>query len=108
AELALTSDLVIACESASFGLPEVRRGLIAGAGGASRISDQLPRKVGLGLLLTGDSISATDALRWGLINEVVADGPDNPALAAALAWAERITVNAPFATPASKRSGYTA
>jgi len=108
AELALTSDLVIACESASFGLPEVRRGLIAGAGGAFRIIDQLPRKVGLGLLLTGDSISATDALRWGLINEVVADGPDNPALAAALAWAERITVNAPLAIQASKRIAYAA
>jgi crotonobetainyl-CoA hydratase len=108
AELALASDLVIACESASFGLPEVKRGLIAGAGGAFRIAEQLPRKVGLGLLFTGESISAADALRWGLINQVVPDGPNNPALAAALAWAHRITVNAPLAIQASKRIAYAA
>lgn len=102
-ELALASDLVVAREGASFGLPEVKRGLIAGAGGAFRIIDQLPRKIGLGLLFTGEPISAAEALRWGLINEVVPDGPGNPALDAALALAERITVNAPLAVQASKR-----
>jgi crotonobetainyl-CoA hydratase len=106
AELALASDLVVARESASFGLPEVKRGLIAGAGGAFRIIDQLPRKVGLRLLFTGEPITAAEALRWGLINEVVADGPDNPALGAALALAERITVNAPLAVRAGKRVAY--
>jgi len=105
-ELALASDLIVACESASFGLPEVKRGLIAGAGGAFRIVEQLPPKVGLGLLFTGEPISATEALRWGLINEVVPDGPGNPALDAALAWAERITVNAPLAVQASKQIAY--
>jgi crotonobetainyl-CoA hydratase len=102
-ELALASDLVVACAGASFGLPEVKRGLIAGAGGAFRIIDQLPRKVGLGLLLTGEPIGAADALRWGLINDVVPDGPGNPALHAALTLAERIAVNAPLAVQASKR-----
>ncbi|AEF37837.1 enoyl-CoA hydratase EchA1_1 [Mycolicibacter sinensis] len=107
-ELALASDLVIACESASFGLPEVKRGLIAGAGGAFRVIEQMPRKVGLGLLFTGEPISAAKAMQWGLINEVVPDGPGNPALAAALVWAERITVNAPLAVQASKQIAYAA
>lgn len=99
-EIALASDLVVAAESAQFGLPEVKRGLIAGAGGVFRIVQQLPRKVGLELLLTGDPISAADAARWGLINQVV---PDGTVLEAALALAERITVNAPLSVQASKR-----
>lgn len=105
-ELALASDLVVACQSASFGLPEVKRGLIAGAGGAFRIIEQLPRKVGAELLFTGEPMSAADALKWGLINKVVPDGPGNPALQGAIELAERITVNAPLAVQASKRVAY--
>lgn len=99
-ELALASDLVVARESARFGLPEVKRGLIAAAGGVFRIVDQLPRKVAMQLLFTGEPISADEALRWGLINEVVPDGTE---LDAALALAARITCNAPLAVQASKR-----
>ncbi|MBY0443567.1 MAG: crotonase/enoyl-CoA hydratase family protein [Mycobacteriaceae bacterium] len=99
-ELALASDLVVAEENAQFGLPEVKRGLIAGAGGVFRIVEQLPRKIGLELLFTGEPISAVDAARWGLINQVV---PDGTALQAALALAARITVNAPLSVQASKR-----
>lgn len=99
-ELALASDLVVAVESAKFGLPEVKRGLIAAAGGVFRIVEQLPRKVAMELLVTGEPITAAEALRWGLINQVV---PDGQALDAALALAERITVNAPLAVQASKR-----
>ncbi|WP_445271328.1 enoyl-CoA hydratase-related protein, partial [Streptomyces sp. DSM 41634] len=73
-ELALASDLVVAGETASFGLPEVKRGLIAGAGGVFRIIEQLPRKVALELVFTGEPIAADEALRWGLINQVVPDG----------------------------------
>jgi crotonobetainyl-CoA hydratase len=99
-ELALASDLVVAQSSAQFGLPEVKRGLIAAAGGVFRIVDQLPRKIAMQLLVTGEPISAEEAARWGLINEVV---PDGTVLDAALALAERITVNAPLAVQASKR-----
>ncbi len=99
-ELALASDLVVAEERATFGLPEVKRGLIAAAGGVFRIVDHLPRKVAMELLFTGEPMSATDAHRWGLINQVVADGT---AVDAALALAERITANAPLAVSASKR-----
>ena len=100
-ELALASDLVVAQASATFGLPEVKRGLIAAAGGVFRIVDQLPRKIAMRLLVTGDPITADEALRWGLINEIVTDG--NSVLDAAIALAERITVNAPLAVQASKR-----
>lgn len=99
-ELALASDLVVAEERAKFGLPEVKRGLIAAAGGVFRIVDHLPRKVAMELLLTGEPMSSADALKWGLINQVV---PDGTAVDAALALAERITVNAPLAVWASKR-----
>ncbi|WP_238963378.1 crotonase/enoyl-CoA hydratase family protein [Mycobacterium paraintracellulare] len=102
-ELALASDLVIACENASFGLPEVKRGLIAGAGGVFRIVEQLPRKVALELVLTGEPMSAAEALRWGLINQVV---PNGTVVEAALALAERITCNAPLSVQASKRVAY--
>ncbi|MGI9126449.1 MAG: crotonase/enoyl-CoA hydratase family protein [Mycobacterium sp.] len=99
-EIALASDLVVAQSSAQFGLPEVKRGLVAAAGGMFRIVDQLPRKVAMQLLVTGDPIGAEEAARWGLINQVVRDGT---VLDAALALADRITVNAPLAVQASKR-----
>ena len=102
-ELALASDLVVAHELAQFGLPEVKRGLIAAAGGVFRIVHQLPRKVAMELLLTGEPIAASDALDWGLINQVVTEGS---VLDAALALAARVTVNAPLSVQASKRIAY--
>lgn len=99
-ELALASDLVVAAQSAMFGLPEVKRGLVAAAGGVFRIVEQLPRKVAMQLVFTGEPITADQALQWGLINQVVADGT---VVDAALALAQRITVNAPLAVQASKR-----
>ncbi|WP_073879236.1 crotonase/enoyl-CoA hydratase family protein [Mycobacterium paraffinicum] len=102
-ELALASDLVVADERARFGLPEVKRGLIAAAGGVFRIVQQLPRKVAMELLLTGEPITAADALEWGLINQVVKEGT---VLEAALALAARVTVNAPLSVQASKRIAY--
>jgi len=99
-ELALASDLVVAEERTTFGLPEVKRGLIAAAGGVFRIVEQLPRKVAMELVFTGEPMSSADALKWGLVNQVV---PDGTVVDAALALAERITVNAPLAVWASKR-----
>ncbi|WP_083213373.1 crotonase/enoyl-CoA hydratase family protein [Mycobacterium malmoense] len=102
-ELALASDLVVADKRAKFGLPEVKRGLIAAAGGVFRIVQQLPRKVAMELLLTGEPITAADALEWGLINRVVREGT---VLEAALELAARVTVNAPLSVQASKRIAY--
>jgi crotonobetainyl-CoA hydratase len=99
-ELTLASDLVVAGERARFGLPEVKRGLIAAVGGVFRVVEHLPRKVTMELLFTGEPMSSADALKWGLINQVV---PDGTAVDAALALAERITVNAPLAVWASER-----
>ncbi|WP_250283635.1 MULTISPECIES: crotonase/enoyl-CoA hydratase family protein [unclassified Frankia] len=102
-ELALSCDLVVAVETATIGLPEVKRGLVAGAGGAFRLIRQLPHRVALELLLTGEPMSATDALRWGLINRVV---PAGGALDAAMGLAAQIAANAPLAVQASKRIAY--
>ncbi|MFD4562564.1 crotonase/enoyl-CoA hydratase family protein [Streptomyces sp. NPDC058469] len=99
-ELALASDLVVAADTASFGLPEVKRGLVAGAGGAFRLAAQLPQRVGLEMLLTGDPISAQRALELHLVNRVV---PAADVLEAAVELAGRIAANAPLSVQATKR-----
>jgi enoyl-CoA hydratase len=93
-ELVLCCDMVVASSSASFGLPEVKRGLMPDFGGAFRISRYLPLNIARELLLTGDSMSAERAERLGFVNAITAPGQ---ALAGALALAERICVNAPLA-----------
>ncbi|MEV4449897.1 enoyl-CoA-hydratase DpgD [Streptomyces mirabilis] len=70
-ELALACDLIIASDRAVFGLPEVRLGLVPGAGGVFRLSRQLPLKAAMGYLLTGRRMDAATALGFGLVNEVV-------------------------------------
>lgn len=99
-EIALAADLIVAAENAVFGLPEVQRGLVAGAGGAFRITQQLPQRIGLEMLMTGDPISAERALELNLVNRVT---PAGGALDAALELAERIASNAPLSVQASKR-----
>lgn len=99
-ELALASDLVVAAESATFGLPEVRRGLVAAAGGLLRIQHQITPKRAMELALVGRPIDAATALEWGLVNRVV---PDAELSAAATELAERVAANAPYAVRQSKR-----
>jgi crotonobetainyl-CoA hydratase len=99
-ELVLASDLAVAVESATFGLPEVTRGLFAAAGGVFRSPEQIPRKIAMEMAFTGESIDAARALSLGLVNRVV---PDGTALEAALDLAEKICDNAPLAVQASKR-----
>ncbi|MGY2085297.1 crotonase/enoyl-CoA hydratase family protein [Blastococcus sp. SYSU DS0539] len=100
-EIALACDLVVAAETAVFGLPEVKRGLLAAAGGVVRLQRQLPLKRALELALTGDPVDAATALEWGLVNRVVA--PEE-VLDAALALAERIAANAPLSVRHTKRT----
>lgn len=102
-EIVLTADLVVAAQSASFGLPEVKRGLLAGAGGVFRLPQQIPRRLAMEMILTGDPITADRALDYRLINRVV---PDDHLLDAALELADRIAVNAPLSVQASKRVAY--
>ncbi len=99
-ELALASDLVVAVDTAQFGLPEVKRGIIAAAGGAFRLVNQLPDKIAMEILLTGEPISAQRALELGFANRVV---PAERLMEAALEIANLIAANAPLAVQASKR-----
>lgn len=99
-EIALASDLVVAADHATFGLPEVKRGLVAGAGGTFRLVEQLPKKIAMELLLTGRPVDAERALALGLVNRVV---PLSELIDAAMALAEEIAENAPLSVQASKR-----
>jgi enoyl-CoA hydratase/carnithine racemase len=100
-ELAMSCDIVVAADDARFGLPEPRVGFTASDGGIHRIVRQLPLKVAMGLLLTGRQITADEAHRWGLVNEVV---PAAGLLDAASAWAESILECAPLSVRASKEA----
>src|SRR5882762_4610705 len=73
-EIALACDIIIAAESARFGLPEPRVGLMAAAGGVHRLPRHIPLKIAMGLMLTAKHVTAQEAHRWGLVNEVVALG----------------------------------
>jgi enoyl-CoA hydratase len=99
-EIALACDLIVAGEGAFFGLPEVRRGLLAGGGGLLR----LPKKAGLPKAtewaLTGDRVSAAEAHAAGVVNRLV---PDGQALTAALQLANQIAANGPLAVQGTKR-----
>jgi enoyl-CoA hydratase len=102
-ELLLACDLVVAGASARFGVPEVKRGLVAGAGGALLLAQRVPRALALEMLLTGDPVDAARAAEIGLVNRVVADGQ---AAAAAIELAERIASNGPLALIATKQIAY--
>ncbi len=93
-ELALACDLVLAAESAQFGLPEVRRGLMPAAGGAVRLPRLIPRNIAIEMLITGEPMTAATAVHWGLVNRITADGQ---VVEEALVLARRIAANAPMA-----------
>jgi enoyl-CoA hydratase len=99
-ELALACDLRVADDDARLGVPEVKLGVLPGAGGTARLPRLLPKAVAKHLLLTGEPLGAADALRLGLVNEVVAAGG---ALEAALALAARLAALPPLALAAAKR-----
>jgi enoyl-CoA hydratase/carnithine racemase len=93
-ELLLSCDLAVAAETANFGLPEVKRSLVAGAGGVFRLPRAVPRAVALEMIATGDPIPASRAFQVGLISACV---PASEVMAQALTLARRVTVNAPIA-----------
>ncbi|MCB0351785.1 MAG: enoyl-CoA hydratase/isomerase family protein, partial [Bdellovibrionales bacterium] len=93
-EIVLACDLAVAAESARFGLPEVKRSLVATAGGVFRLPRAIGRTIAMEMVLTGEPIDARRAHELGMINQVV---PDGELMDAALALAGRITVNAPIA-----------
>jgi crotonobetainyl-CoA hydratase len=92
-ELAIACDLIVASDRARFGLPEVKRGIIAGAGGLQRLPQLIPPMRALELILTGEPIGAAEAYGLGLVNRLV---PAGEALANAIELAEAIVANAPI------------
>ena len=100
-ELAMACDVIVAGESARFGLPEPRVGLVAGMGGMHRLPLHVPFKIAMGMLLTGRQLSAAEAAAVGLVNEVV---PDEDLMTAALAWARQMLECSPVSLRVTKRS----
>lgn len=93
-EIILACDMIVASEQAQFGLPEVKRGLIAGAGGTHRIATVLPRNIAYEMMATGEPMTASRAHHFGLVNRVA---PVGSALSAARELADIIALNAPVA-----------
>jgi enoyl-CoA hydratase len=99
-ELALACDLIVASEAAKFGLPEVRRGLVAGAGGLLRLPRRIPYHLAMEIALTGEHYPADRLHAAGLVSSLV---PAGQALAAARELAARVALGAPLALAATKR-----
>ncbi|HEY3728391.1 MAG TPA: crotonase/enoyl-CoA hydratase family protein [Solirubrobacteraceae bacterium] len=99
-EVALSCDLIVAAKGARLGIPEVKRSLVAAAGGLLRLPRMLPRNVAMELALTGDPIDAERAHQLGLVNRLAEPGE---ALLTALELAAAIAQNGPLALAASKR-----
>lgn len=97
-ELALACDLIVASETAFFGLPEPGVGIFAGAGGPFRLARKIPLGKAMELVLTGDRLSAQDAHAYGMVNHLAAP---NEVLDAAVSLAERIIRNAPLSVSAT-------
>ncbi|MBV9842362.1 MAG: enoyl-CoA hydratase/isomerase family protein [Sphingomonadaceae bacterium] len=91
-ELALACDMIVASEDSRFGLPEVKRGLFAGAGGVFRLPRMIPRNIAYELVATGDPMPAERAFHFGLVNRLV---PSGEAISSARGLAREIAVNAP-------------
>jgi enoyl-CoA hydratase/carnithine racemase len=99
-ELAMACDLRVADPRARFGLPEIKLGIVPGAGGTQRLPRLVPRAVAAQMLLTGDPVSAAEALHIGLVNEVV---DAQPVIDRAVELAATIAARAPLAVAAVKR-----
>jgi len=98
-EMVLATDLIVASREAKFGIPEVKRGLVAGGGGLLRLPHRIPYQKALELALTGENFTAEQGFDWGFVNKLTEPGE---ALAGALELAEKITANGPLAVAATK------
>jgi len=97
--LLMAADIRLAVPEATFGLSEVKRGLVPGNGGTQRVMQQFPYAVAMEILLTGDRFGTDKAERWGLINAVV---ERDKLMDAARDYARRVAENAPLAVQAAK------
>ena len=99
-EIALSCDMIVASESAKFGLPEITIGVIPGAGGTQRLTHALGKALAMEMILNNRTLSAQEALGYGLVNRVV---PSSDYLNTALKLAEEIAARAPLAVRAAKK-----
>ncbi|MFC4117446.1 crotonase/enoyl-CoA hydratase family protein [Nonomuraea zeae] len=99
-ELALACDIIVASSESTFGLPEPKRGLVAGAGGIMRLPRRIPYHVAMEIALTGDHYPAARLYELGLVNRITEPGA---ALEGALELARKIAANAPLALAATKQ-----
>ncbi len=99
-EIVLACDLIVAADNARFGLPEVKRGLVAAGGGLMRLSRRIPFHLAMEWALTGEFVPAETAARFGLVNRLV---PAGAAVDEAVALAEAIAANGPLAVAATKQ-----
>jgi len=99
-EIALACDMIVAADDAKFGIPEVKRSLVAGAGGLLRLPKRIPPAIAMELAITGDPMTAQDAHRYGLVNKLTEPGG---ALDGAKALAARVSSNGPLAVAATKQ-----
>jgi len=97
--LLMATDIRVATPTATFGLSEVARGIVAGNGGTQRILEQLPYAIAMEMTLTGRRVDAASAERWGLVNKVV---PQEELMSTAFDYAREISANAPLAVQAAK------
>ena len=104
-ELVLACDLVVAADTARFGVPEVKRALVAAGGGAFLLPRRIPRAIALEMLLTGDPLSAQRASDYGLVNRLV---PEGTAVDAAVELANTIAANGPLALAVTKQIAHAA
>jgi enoyl-CoA hydratase len=100
-ELAISCDLIVAAENSKFGIPEVKRGLAAAAGGLVKLPKQIPYRIAMELALTGDFVTAQRVYELGLINRISEPGR---ALDGALELAQKIAANGPLAIAASLKT----
>ncbi len=98
-ELAMCADIIVSADSAQFGLPETKVGIIGECGVVHRAMRQLPHHIAMAMILTGERIKADAAERYGLVNEVV---PYADLAATAQKWADKITAASPLANQAAK------
>lgn len=102
-ELAMCADIIVAADTAQFGLPETRHGIIGECGVVHRAVRQLPHHIAMAMILTGERIDAPTAAQHGLVNEVV---PYAALADAAASWAGKINKAAPLANQAAKAAVY--
>src|SRR6516165_12488966 len=103
-EIALACDVIIAADHATLGLPEPRVGLMAAAGGVHRLPRHIPLKIAMGMMLTGKHITAQEAHKWGIVNEVV---PLKDLIPTSERWAHEIMECSPLSVQASKEAALT-